>query len=470
MESLFLFIIAHILLALNIGCIVAIIFFQRKEPTTVFAWVLVLIFLPILGFILYMLFGHNYIRQNRINLASGQTYKKIKEQIAAIKKDGNWSHRMMYMNLARFGGIVTDNNKITTFTDGAQKFAALIDDINKAERYIHMVYFIFKGDIVGRQIIDALTEKCKQGVDVKVVYDDVGSILVASRVFKELIKAGGEVHRYSPLFTRLLSANYRNHRKLVTIDDKIGYIGGMNVGKEYMGGHSRLDPWRDTHLRIEGTATQAMELMFQEDLAYARKGEYKKPEKDFDFGQFKGRGDVVQIVSSIPKPEHDSIHIAFLRMLTSAEKYVYIHTPYLIPDRGFLNAVRMAAAGGVDLRVMIPGKPDKRTVYIASLFFARLMHAMGAKIYIYDGFLHSKMIVADDEVASIGSTNMDIRSFNLSFEANAFVYSRDFAAAQREQFLLDMQNCTLATTEYFKNLPVYKRVLMPVFQLFSPLL
>lgn len=472
-------IVGYILLFVNVVCIITVVFFKRSDASTRFAWLLVLVFLPVIGFCLYLMFGHNYVRRKRLDFSEEATKEIrgfVKDQINEVKHLASYKNsdlrylRLIYLNLINDHAVLTNDNDTTVFTNGSQKFDALLEDIKHAKKYIHMLYFIFHSDRLGQDIIDALAEKASQGVDVKLIYDDVGSISLSSKVFKPIREAGGKVYRYSPLATSILSANYRNHRKLAIIDGKVGYIGGMNVGDEYIHGKGKLVPWRDTHLRIEGSAAYAMELIFLEDYVFAARKhyEYADLKKYFDFEHRGGGKQFVQIVSS--SPVRDNLLIAYLKTISSAERYVYIQSPYFVPDKSFMDALRIAAASGVDVRIMIPRIPDKLYVQLASFSFAQDLLKHGVKIYLYDGFIHSKSIVSDDIVSTIGSANADIRSFNLSFEANAFIYNEKFTVSQREQFFKDMEDCAVFDSGFLKNLPFWKKAAMPICRLVSPLL
>lgn len=464
--------------ALNVIAIVLVIFFQNKEPATRFAWILVLVFVPLAGFILYMLFGHNYTRRERLQYTAS-LLKKVQEdfkQVIASTERMDFADKrfvqLARMNMVNDRARLSHNNSFEIFTSGADKFRRLIEDIQAAKEYVHLMYFIFRNDELGKSIIDLLVQKAKQGVDVKVVFDDLGSLTVSRKAFRELRRAGGKVFRYSPLITSLFSANYRNHSKIAVIDGRVGYIGGMNIGVEYIRGRGKLTPWRDTHLRVEGPLAGSMAMQFLLGYSYAAHKEDKiehlsrffKPAESFTGNTS------AQMLTSMPQPGRYHIHHAYAKIISSAERYLFIHTPYLIPDRTIVDCLENAAASGVDVRIMLPGQPDKTLVYYASLQYARQLCRHGVKIYLYNGFLHSKMVLADGQALSIGSANMDIRSFYLSFEANACIFDRRLAEEQREQFELDMRNSRAVGLEYFAALPAPIRLLMPVCQLFSPLL
>lgn len=471
-------VILSLLHLLNIAAIIAVIFFQRKDSPTRFAWLMVLVFFPVGGFILYMLFGHNYARRERLQYSAEATRQLAGYVQMQLERSGDMDMadkryvQLARMNLVNNGSVLTSDNDIRVFNNGKDKFAALMADIKNANEYIHLLYFIFRTDELGRELLDLLAEKAAAGLDVIVVYDDVGNVAVSGLGFRRLRKAGGRVYRYSPLLSGLVSANYRNHRKLAIIDGKIGYIGGMNVGREYVRGRGKLTPWRDTHVRVEGSAVGSMEAIFLGDYVYAA----RKKDEVHDLGRFMhpentfSGGTIAQVLTSAPQTDEYHIHNAYAKMIGSAREYLYIHTPYLVPDRTVMDTLRMAAASGVDVRIIIPKHPDKRLVYFATLYNARELAALGVKFYRYRGFIHSKLLVADDQVLSIGSANLDIRSFFLSYEANILIYDQKLAREQKAQFEADIAASLPVDADFFFELPLPSRMMMPVCQLFSPLL
>lgn len=462
---------------LNITTIITVIFFQRKEAATRFAWILVLVFLPVAGFFLYMLFGHSYVRKERFAY-SESAVKEIHQYLETQLQEADSLDlerryvQMVRLNLVNDEALVTNDNSVRVYAGGREKFHDLLEDIRHAKRHVHLLYFIFRTDGTGAAILELLAEKAAQGVDVKIVYDSIGNLAVSSKGFEKVKNAGGKVFRYSPLITSFVSANYRNHRKLAIIDGTIGYIGGMNIGTEYIEGKKKLAPWRDTHLRIEGSAVRLMEETFIGDYLYAAKERdtVDDARRFFSPGRKFSGSSAVQIVTSAPETGRYHIHDAYVKMISAAERYLYIQTPYLVPDRTVMDGLRIAAAAGVDVRVMIPRVPDKVPVYMATLDYARILCGQGVKIYLHDGFLHSKMLLADDQVVSIGSANMDLRSSFLSFEANAFIYDPKIVISQRERFLEDAKSCIVTDAAFFGNLSVFARAAMPVCHLFSPLL
>ena len=427
-----------IILTLNILFALTVIFLERKDPASTWAWILVLFFIPLFGFFMYLLLGRQLRKKHLFRWEGSKEIgidKLINYQKQAIL-DGEYDYHfvnaesyedLIYMNLKTNNAVLTQDNKVHIFNDGAEKFETLIADIEAARNHIHIQYYIFKLDNLGMRIYNTLVQKAKQGVKVRILYDEMGSRGVKKRYFKELLAVGGEVEIFFPSIFPLINPrmNFRNHRKIVVIDGRIGYIGGFNVGDEYLGLKKKFGYWRDTHLRIEGSAVHPLQTRFLLDWNQACKGP-KMGYSDRFFPAIPTKGDVsIQIVSSGPDSEWQAIKNGYLKLLTMAKNYIYIQTPYFIPDVSFLDAIKIAALSGIDVRIMIPNKPDHMFVYWATYSYVGQLLKSGAKIYIYDnGFIHAKMIVIDDEASTVGTANIDVRSFSLNFEVNAFIYNR----------------------------------------------
>ena len=474
-----------IALFFNIILALAIIFLERREPSSTWAWLLVMFFIPVVGFVLYLLLGR---QMRKKHLFRWEGRKKIgidalvDYQIESINK-GTFEYKLtdvvsrhkelIYMHLLSGHAVLTQDNHVEIFDDGQEKFDELLHDIHHAKDHIHVQYYIFKLDRLGTRILNALIEKAKQGVQVRILYDEMGSRGVHKRDFKQLIKYGGEVEVFFPSILPLINPrmNYRNHRKLVLVDGRIGYIGGFNVGDEYLGLKEKFGYWRDTHLRIEGSSVHPLQTRFLLDWNQASDRKDLEYEDRF-FPTFSRKGDTaIQIVSSGPDSQWESIKNGYIKMINMAKKYVYIQTPYFIPDDAFMNAVKIACLSGIDVRIMIPNKPDHLFVYWATYYHVGILIDAGARIYIYDnGFLHAKMIVIDDEVASVGTANIDSRSFKLNFEVNAFIYDKAVSRKLAELFEKDKMYSTELTKEKYENRPTKIKIKESISRLLSPIL
>lgn len=477
--------IVSVTLFFNIILALAIIFLERRESSSIWAWLLVLFFIPIVGFILYLLLGRKLTRR-RMFRWSGRKKIGIETlvdyQIESIK-EGSFEYKLsetaakykelIHMNLLSNHAVLTQDNHIHIFDDGQDKFDRLLEDIAEAKHHIHIQYYIFRLDRLGTRILDALIEKAKQGVQVRVLYDEMGSRGVHKKDFKALIEQGGEVEVFFPSVLPLINPrmNYRNHRKIVVIDGKVGYIGGFNVGDEYLGLKEKFGYWRDTHLRINGSSVQPLQTRFLLDWNQASDRKNLEYEDSF-FPTFYRQGNTaIQIVSSGPDSDWEAIKNGYIKLINMAKKYVYIQTPYFIPDDAFINAVRIACLSGIDVRIMIPNKPDHIFVYWATYYYVGLLIEAGAKIYVYEnGFLHTKMVVIDDEAASVGTANIDSRSFKLNFEANAFIYDTDVAHQLAELFERDILYSSELTPEKYKNRSTIIKLKESISRLLSPIL
>ncbi|MGP4076167.1 cardiolipin synthase [Halobacillus sp. K22] len=470
------------ILGLNVLLALAIIFLERRDASATWAWLMVLLFLPIAGFIFYLIFGrrlsHKEIftwdKKSRLGLLAA-----VQDQLQAIKEDRlEINHPdivpyedLIYLHLKNNDALYSDNNEVEVFTDGQKKFHALIQDIESAQDHVHLLYYIVRDDKLGTRLADVLIRKAQENVEVKLLYDDMGSRLLKRKFVRRLREAGVEVESFFPSFIPKvnLKINYRNHRKLAIIDGKIGYIGGFNIGDEYLGFNKRFGYWRDTHLRVEGNAVNNMQTRFILDWNQASRKDIVYEDRYF---QAEPKGNTgVQIVSSGPDSEWEQIKHGYIKMILSAKEYVYVQTPYFIPDDSLLDALRIAVLSGVDVRIMIPNKPDHPFVYWATFSNIGDMLNAGARIYIYQkGFLHAKTIVVDGNIASVGTANIDVRSFRLNFEANAFVYHPDIAKALSDRFHEDLTESTELTNKLYQSRSKWIRFKEAIARLLSPIL
>ncbi len=462
--------ISAVIYVINFIFIFAVIFFERKTSTATLAWIMVLAFIPIIGFIFYLVFNQNLSRTH-INKLYDEEWEDVqsllKEQmnagdaldpdlmdiinpVAISRKD------LIKLNQVYGEAIYTDWNDVELITDGNELFCRMMDDIKAAEKSISVEYFIIKNDDTGKKFISALTEKARQGLTVRLLIDTQGSRSIGNRALKDYIAAGGKVGYFFP--PRLykvgikigLNLNYRNHRKIIVIDEKIGYTGGYNVANEYRDMVRRFGHWRDSHVRIVGESVKELLGRFILDWRFTTKEVMKIP-TNMDYSNRVGNKGI-QIVSCGPEAPHQEIKRAFMKMITTSKKSVFIQSPYFVPDQSIIESLKMAAQSGVDVRIMIPCKPDHVFVYWATYSYVGELIKAGCKVYIYDaGFLHAKTIVSDSEVSSVGSCNFDIRSFKLNFETNAFIYDREFASRMEEAFYRDIESGHELTLEDYNN-------------------
>lgn len=477
------FIFNH-LIFINFILAVIIIFFQRKDPKTVWTWLLLLYFIPILGFVFYLFLGTDMHKQKMFRIKEIEDHlndairkqeyslqsKELEERDPSI---ADYADLVMY-NLEAAGAVLTDNNDIRIYTDGNEKFEALIEDMRAAETYIHVQYYIIKNDVLFNRIKDVLLQKAAEGVEVRILYDGMGCRSVRKSYWRKLNSQGIKTSEFFPATLRRLHLrlNYRNHRKIVVIDGKIGYVGGFNIGKEYIGLDDRFGYWRDTHLRITGSAAASLELRFALDWNYASRENLFMTDKYVGQEQTASKQHCeVQIVSSGPDSRHCCIRDNYLRLINKAKKSIYIQTPYFIPDESILSALMIAVHSGIDVHVMIPCKPDHPFVYWATYSYIGDLVMAGAKCYTYNnGFLHAKGMIVDDKVLCYGTANMDIRSFSLNFEVNAVVYNEEQAVRMRKSFDEDLKQSKQITRNIYVGRSLLIRFKEQVCRLLSPLL
>ena len=449
---------------INVILALVIIFIERKNPAKTLAWILVLFFLPIVGAVVYLVFAQN-ISRRKIYKLDDKDRKIIRDSLEDQIEEMNsgklefsndvanvW-RQMIKLNLVYGEAYLTQNNSIDMFSDGKDFFRSLMKDIKAAKYSIDIEFYIIKLDFIGQRLLKLLTDKAKEGVQVRLLIDALGSRRISDRKLKDFIDAGGEVeYFFKPKFKYLnFDLNYRNHRKVVVIDNKYGYIGGFNIAKEYLGFKKKFGYWRDTHLRIVGNSVQDLKAIFLMDWSVER-GE--KPDFDeIDFYSENTKSDIaVQIVMSGPDSVKEQIKRSMMRMITFAGEKIYLQTPYFVPDRAMLESLKMAAQSGVDVKIMIPCMPDHPFVYWANYSYCGELIKSGARVFRYEnGFLHAKTLVVDGEVSTVGSANFDVRSFRLNFEANAFVYDKEFATKMEKTFEDDMKLSTEVTLEDYES-------------------
>ena len=463
---------------INILFAFSLIFFERKEPNTTWAWLLILLVLPGIGFIIYLFLGQNLSRQKIFREKKVTDEKKAKELLEKFKKEKENSNiseefiDLIRMNYNNSGVLYTSGNKVDTFIDGEEKFKALIDDIRAAKKFIHIEYYIFRMDRLGKTIINELKNKVEEGVEVRLLVDGMGSKSLRGKKIKYIRSLGIKFHLFFPGFLPYINTrvNFRNHRKIVVIDGKVGYVGGFNVGDEYINKGEQFAYWRDTHIRIQGEAVNELNKRFILDWDYASEGELKNYDKYFleeeDYGDIG-----MQIISSGPDHKEEYIKNAYMKIINNAKEKIYIQTPYLVPDEPIKEALKIAALSGVDVRIMVPGKPDHFFMeWILSANIGDLMES-GVRIYKYQkGFIHSKTIIADGKVASIGTANLDIRSFQLNFEINAIIFDSNFTKEQEKIFANDIKDSKQVILEEYENRGRSIRIKEALIRLIAPIL
>ncbi|HJJ28189.1 MAG TPA: cardiolipin synthase [Methanocorpusculum sp.] len=486
--GIFLELARYFIILLDILFCIIIVFWERRNPQTALLWIILMLFLPILGFIIYLFLGRHLYGAHiftRKTIADRAIAAYAGGQMEQLKNAGGESGLYGFEPVAAFlcaadNAFLTENNAVERFTDGEAKFAAFCETVASAEKYIHLEYFIIRDDELGRDIIALLAKKAQEGVIVRAIFDAGGTFSIRKKkFFAPLLEAGGDVRIFFPLKIPFLNTrlHFRDHRKILVVDGKTGMIGGFNIGDEYLGkGH--LGYWRDTHLRIKGGGVAGLQSRFIMDWNYAAKdapiemnaenASLYYPENLWEnYGTSR-----VQIASSGPDSPEKAIYNGYVDLLSRAKKSVYIHSPYFVPDEPMLNAFRIAIRSGVDVRIVIPCKPDHPFIYWTNHSYLGDLIRLGARGYEYnDGFIHSKASIYDGEVAAVGTANWDVRSFKLNFETQAFVYDKEFASEMSADFLKELEtNCKEITLADYNNRPAAMKIKEGICRLFSPIL
>ena len=460
-------IVSQLILSLifaNIVAAIAAIILERRNPAASAAWVTVIFMLPVAGIVLFFLLSQNISARKLYKLSEFEEMKidsSLKNQINEIKngtyrfstEEGKLWQDMIHLNQLYGRAYYSQNNSVEFITDGRQMFDTMMQDIMSARETINIMFFIVKNDETGRQFIDALTQKAREGVEVRLLLDSMGSRQINDRVLRDFLDAGGKRAYFFPRKLNLVNVdfNYRNHRKLAVIDGIIGYTGGFNIAREYLGLKKKFGYWRDTHIRITGQSVQDINARFILDWRTASKEKIVLSEA-FYSGVISEGNTGIQIVSSGPDSVKEEVKRSLMKMITSAERSIYVQTPYFVPDDSILESLKMAAQCGVDVRVMIPCMPDHPLVYWATYSYAGELVKSGGRVFIYEnGFLHSKTMVVDGEVGTVGSANFDRRSFSLNFESNAFIYDKKEAQTMERIFCEDLKECRELTISLYEN-------------------
>ncbi|MCM1108623.1 MAG: cardiolipin synthase [Clostridium sp.] len=463
-----------------------VIVLENRPPAKTVAWILAVFFLPVTGLLIYLLFGRRRYRGQLINragamqLARRAAYRFYRSSAPAIPEE---YYRLIRLFKRQSSAFLYPENRVDLFTDGGDMFKELLRDIRAARHHVHIEFYIIEADEVGERLSRLLMDKVKEGVAVRLIYDDVGCWRVPVKFFRRLKENGVEVRPFLPVqFAKFTpKVNFRNHRKIVVVDGRVGYVGGMNLALRYMKTTDRQRVWRDTHLRLQGSAVQGLQRAFLADW-YVASGNlatdnafYPTEETTLHFRQPERRPEArcasLQIVTSLPTSYWPDIMQGMIYALMRVKRYCYIQTPYFLPTDRFLFALQTAALAGVDVRLMIPEWADRRLLTYASRSY--LLDAMkaGVRVYLYQGtFLHAKTWVSDDSLSSCGSTNIDFRSFENNFEVNAFVYDKEMAQAMKRTFLRDAENCYLLNLDSLASRARWHRKLESFIRILAPLL
>ena len=460
------------------------VFREKRDIAATWAWLMVLM-IPVIGFIIYAFLGRKLPQKclERISSPTAQhLYDAFEEQRTAFVEMPRPEDSLVQTyrrTIMLFQSIdesfLSEDNQVEIFTTGITFFNRLLTDIEQAKQSIHIEFYTVYNDQIGNRLRTLLEQKAAAGVEVRVLYDSWGSMGVKKSFYDNLRKNGGFASPFLMTHSNFLDfrLNYRDHRKIVVIDGQIGYVGGFNVGDQYLGRLKKFGPWRDTHLRIQGGGVYSLQQCFLRDWnASVKPAERLTHFKDYFPSAALNKGKTaMQIVSSGPDAPLQAIKLGYLRLINAAQDHIWIQTPYLIPDDSVIDALRIAAHSGVDVRIMIPSMPDHAFVYRATQYYARALANEGVTIYSYQvGFLHAKTMTIDGKMAAVGSANLDFRSFQLNFEINAFLYDRQLVDELEQIFINDVRDSRVITPEMFDAQPLGLRFKQTFSRLLSPIL
>lgn len=462
--------------AFTVTATILTVLMDNRQPAKTMAWVLVLLFVPVVGIVLYFFFGQNvrkmrFISQRSLDQLTRRSMLEFVEQRELRLPDEYRTQIRLFANQNM--SLPFKDNEADIYTSGYDFFPALLHAIAEAKHHIHLEVYIFADDALGRLVADALIARSKAGVEVRLIYDDVGSWRVNKSFFERMRNAGIDVHAFMPVkFPAFTSkVNYRNHRKLCVIDGTVGFIGGMNIALRYVKGTPR-QPWRDTHLCVRGGAVYALQCSFLVDWYFVDRTLITN-RRYYPPVPWRINNDcIAQVVTGSPVAQWPDMMQGYVRVLLEAQQYVYIATPYFLPTEPILFAMRTAALAGVDVRLMLPRHSDSRLLEWASISYVMETLEAGVKVLLYTaGFNHSKLLVCDDSLCTCGSANVDFRSFENNFEANIFFYDRTMALRMKQVFLDDEAHCTtIDNVRELTHRPFRLRLWESVVRLISPLL
>lgn len=481
------FSLIDIFIYINILLVISVVFLEHKNAVATWAWIMIMLFIPIIGFILYLFIGQDLHKRKTFNKKEEEdSFLALlhKQQAAFDQHLDDFSNPLILpykdlinLHLNAHESLYTEDNDIQLFTDGHELFKSLFHTLRQAKKTINIEYYIIRDDQLGQMLKLILIQKAHEGVSINIVYDDMGCFGNSKHFFNDMREAGIEVSCFFPSYIPLLKrrANYRNHRKIIVVDNKIAYLGGFNIGVEYLGLKPKFGYWRDTHLCVSGSSVQLINLQFLLDRRFANRSRnhvFPNALSFFPASCSPSNHSIgMQIVSSGPDSKYASIYNGFIEMIHSARRTIFIQTPYFVPDEALMTALKLAALEGKDVRIMIPNKPDHIFVYWATYSHIGELLESGVRCFIYqNGFLHAKTIVVDNEICSVGTANFDIRSFKLNFEVNAFIYDTCIAEKMNDFFVQDLNHCSELTLAQYKKRSYLIRFKESLSRLISPIL
>jgi len=468
-------IVSIILTVVTIGWILTI----KKEPLSAWAWCLTVILLPYMGTFLFVVFGYQHVhrpltrkRKHKRSFRKRHVEQSDVSEVCDLSQfDSRWAGMSrLAQRLEAFPP--TSGNRVTFYNEGQPAYDAKLEAIRNAQHHIHLEYFIFQPDDSGKAFIDALAEKARSGVEVRLLYDAMGSYRLSRHLIRQLRQAGGQCVPFLPLLNplrRRVQINLRNHRKILVVDGHCAFTGGLNIGDEYLGKNKYFGFWRDTHMRIEGPAVKDLQRVFVEDWDFATgalvHGSHYFPKLPL------AAGAPVQVIRSGPDQELKNIREIYFAGILRAQKRLWIASPYFVPDTGVRDALILAGHSGIDVRLLGLSHPDKWLPFLAGRYYWTDMLEAGVKVYQYTkGMMHSKLMLIDGQWASVGTANLDNRSLYLNFEVNCLLYDPAAVAELEAAFVHDLESATPLDLATYLQRPFSTRLLENVCRLFSPIL
>ncbi len=468
---------------LTVASVVFNVILENRNPVRTLAWIIVLVTIPLIGFVFYLYFGVNY-RKNKMFSMKGlgdmkwlqymsEDQKQLLQKSEFLKRRESVEvKKLMTLLLNNSKALLTRYNQVEILNNGEETFPALFKALLQARKFIHLEYYIIAEGSLATRLKEILLQKAAEGVEVRVIYDDVGSWSLSKSYLRELREAGIQIFPFLPVrFHHFANkANYRNHRKIAVIDGEVGFVGGLNIADRYMDGVAEIGVWRDTHLRVVGEVVTSLQVIFLIDWYFVRRELLLDKDEYLPYVRTEGNV-VVQAVSSGPDSDWASIQQAYFTLINMAKKYVFISTPYFMPGETTLNCLKTAAMSGVDVRILLPHKSDSWLTHWCTRSFAEELLEAGVRIYWYQkGINHSKVIVVDGIVASVGTANMDLRSFEQNFEVSLIIYDREVVKRLAADFIEDLKVSSEGTIQRWKFRPKRNKVRESIARLFAPVL
>jgi cardiolipin synthase A/B len=449
---------------LTIVVVCLMIVFENRAPVKTLSWILVVLLIPFLGIIFYIIFGQNYRKQKifskkslfdleQLSIYAARQVSALPERMALESEKVREKEHLIKLMLNNNKSALTEFNKIDLLIDGVNTFPAMLDAIGEAKSFINMEFYRFESDTLGRRFFEALMDKSRQGVKVRIIYDDVGSWNLSNSLIRKIRKTGIEIFPFMPVRFPWLTnkINFRNHRKILVIDGIKGFVGGLNIADKYLYGVREIGKWRDTHLLLKGEAVATLNSVFIVDWYFVSDIMLADEPHHFEFEKVPDRC-WIQMASSGPDSDWSNIMQVYFYAIATARESIYISTPYFSPDESVLTAMKTASLSGVDVKMLLPGKSDSVVAYWNTRSYIDELIEAGIKIYLYnEGFNHSKYILVDNVFASVGSANVDMRSFDLNFEIAALIYDEGFADKLRTVFKNDIACSTLVEPSEWAN-------------------